>query len=131
VDLDGDGGVEPTITGGSLEANHTYVGLVGLLNESETPAENITEEILEEDLEHQFFFQSSISDLSVSYNDSDSEGNPLGLGTTISTGSPATGTLTVTLRHEPNKTASGVSDGDISNAGGETDIEVAFPIDVQ
>ncbi|HBK71516.1 MAG TPA: type 1 periplasmic binding fold superfamily protein, partial [Flavobacteriaceae bacterium] len=35
------------------------------------------------------------------------------------------------LRHEPNKSASGVSDGDITNAGGETDIEVIFNITVQ
>ena len=36
------------------------------------------------------------------------------------------GQFTVTLRHEPDKSAQGVSAGDITNAGGETDIEVSL-----
>ena len=55
-DLDGDGGNAPIITGGKLEANTTYTGILELLNESVTPTEDITEEIAEEDEEHQFFF---------------------------------------------------------------------------
>ena len=38
---------------------------------------------------------------------------------------------TITLRHEPAKTATGVSGGDITNAGGETDIEVVFDVTVE
>ena len=47
----------------------------------------------------------------------------------MTTGSMAnpSATMTVILRHEPNKAGAGVSDGDITNAGGETDIEVTFP----
>ena len=103
-----------------------------LLNETESPAENVTTEIQEEALDHQFFFQSSISNLNIAYNDVDANGNPIGLSSTLSTDSvAASGTITITLRHEPNKSANGVSGGDITNAGGETDIEVVFPIDVQ
>ncbi len=131
VDPDGDGGNAPLITGGTLDANETYTGQLQLLNESVSPSESITEEIEEEDDEHQFFFDSDIAGLSVSYNDQDGDGNPLGLRNTVTTGAAGSGTLTVTLRHEPNKTAEGVADGDITNAGGETDIEVSFPIDVQ
>ena len=130
-DLDGDGGNAPTITGGTFAANQTYSGTIELLNESESPAENITEEIMEEQEEHQFFFQSSIADLTVGYNDRDANGNPLGLSSTLATGAAASGNLTIVLRHEPNKSAVGVADGNIANAGGETDIEVTFPIDVQ
>ena len=130
-DLDGDGGNAPTIVGGTLTANQTYTGAIALLNESESPAEDITAEIQEEDEDHQFFFQSSISGLTVGYNDQDADGNPIGLSSTLTTGATGSGTLTITLRHEPSKSASGVSDGDIANAGGETDIEVTFPIDVQ
>ncbi|HBK82722.1 MAG TPA: type 1 periplasmic binding fold superfamily protein, partial [Flavobacterium sp.] len=36
----------------------------------------------------------------------------------------------VTLIHKPNKTASGVEAGDITNAGGSRDAEVSFPISV-
>ena len=130
VDLDGDGGDAPTIIGGTLEANSVYTGTISLLNSTVTPPEDIGAEVAEEDDEHQFFFASSISDLSVTYNDEDGNGNPVGLETTITTGEPGSGTLTVTLRHEPAKDAAGVADGDIANAGGETDIEVTFDIEV-
>ncbi len=130
-DLDGDGGNAPTITGGTLAANQTYIGTLDLLNEVESPAESITEEIEEEDEEHQFFFQSDISDLVVIYSDQDADGNPVGLSSKLTTGAAASGSITIILRHEPNKSAAGVSDGDITNAEGETDIEVTFTIDVQ
>jgi len=130
-DPDGDGGTAATITGGTLAANETYAGSIELLNETETPAEDVTEEIAEEDDEHQFFFQSDIAGLAVAYGDTDGDGNPLGLKITVTTVDAGTGTLTVTLRHEPDKNASGVAEGDITNAGGETDIEVDFPVEVQ
>ena len=131
-DPDGDGGMAPVIQGGTLAANTTYTGAIVLLNESETPAEDITEEIEEEDEEHQFFFSTTGGlDLQVAYADADSNGNPIGLATTHTAGAASSGTLTVILRHEPNKDAQGVKDGDITNAGGETDIEVSFPITIQ
>ena len=130
-DLDGDGGNDPTITGGTLNANSTYSGTLDLLNETEIPAESITQEIEEEDEEHQFFFQTNITNLTFAYNDQDGDGNPVGLSTTLTTAESGTGTITIILRHEPSKSATGVSGGDITNAGGETDIEVSFPIDVQ
>ena len=131
LDLDGDGGDAPIISGGTLVANQTYSGSLELLNEAETPTEDITDEIREEDEDHQLFFQSTIADLDISYGDQDEDGNPIGLSTTLRTGAPASGNITITLRHEPSKSATGVSGGDISNAGGETDIEVTIPIDVQ
>jgi hypothetical protein len=130
-DLDGDGGDDPVISSGILAANSSYTGKLELLNETEDPAEDITEEVAEENEEHQFFFSSSISDLSVSYSDSDPNGNPVGIETLLNTGDVGSGTITVILRHEPSKSASGVNDGDITNAGGETDIEVTFDVDVQ
>ena len=50
---------------------------------------------------------------------------------TLTTGDAASGNITIILRHEPVKDAEGVSDGDITNAGGETDISVTFPVVVQ
>jgi hypothetical protein len=35
------------------------------------------------------------------------------------------------LRHEPNKDALNVASGEITNAGGETDIEVSFPVTIK
>ncbi|MFK7935983.1 MAG: type 1 periplasmic binding fold superfamily protein [Saprospiraceae bacterium] len=130
-DLDGDGGNAPEITGGTLAANTTYRGSLELLNEQESPAEDITEEVAEEDDEHQFFFSTTLNGVTVSYDDTDGDGNPVGLSTLITTGDADSGNFTVTLRHEPDKGADGVADGKIDNAGGETDIEVTFPVEVQ
>ena len=130
-DLDGDGANEPTITNGTLSAETTYSGSMTLLNETESPAESITEEIEEEDADHQFFFETTVSGLSVAYADTDDDGNPVGLASTLTTGSAGSGNLTVTLKHEPDKSASGVSDGVITNAGGETDISVTWTITVE
>ena len=43
-DLDGDGGNAATIDNGILAANTMYTGALELLNETESPAEDITEE---------------------------------------------------------------------------------------
>ena len=116
---------------GTLAANTEYTGQLQFLNESEAPSEDITEEIAEEDEDHQVFFEIGISDVTISYNDMDSMGNPIGLSTTVNTGNAGNGNLKITLRHEPVKDASGVSDGNIANAGGETDIEVEIDVNVQ
>lgn len=132
TDLDGEGPNAPVITvSGNLIVNTTYSGSISFLNELEDPAEDITLEVEEEGDEHQVFYQISNSLGTLSYTDLDTNGNPIGLNFSLSTGSSTgNGTLTVTLRHEPNKTASGVADGDITNAGGSTDAEVSFPIQV-
>ncbi len=107
------------------------------------PAETVTqflypvEQHLKADLlielleDHQFFFTSSTSTIKVVYSDQDGNGKPIGLSTSLTTTAAGSGILTITLRHEADKSASGVSDGEIANAGGETDIEVSFPTDVQ
>lgn len=130
-DPDGDGGVAPTIIGGTLKANHSYKGSITLLNESVNPVEDITEEVRIEAVNHQFFFSSTVSGLTVTYDDQDKDGRPLGIKTVIKTGAAGNGSFKIILRHNPNKSASGVRDGNIANAGGETDIEVNFPITVQ
>ncbi|NMH89416.1 type 1 periplasmic binding fold superfamily protein [Flavivirga algicola] len=132
-DLDGkDGPNAPVIdVSGNLAANTTYTGSFEILNETESPAEDITEEIKEKDEEHQFFFQATNTIASFTYSDADGNGNPIGLSFTLTTGSAGSGTITITLRHEPNKTANGVKDGDITNAGGETDIQASFSVTVQ
>ena len=130
-DLDGDGAITPIITGGTLAANTSYNGSLQLLNESVNPAEDITVEVQEEAEEHQFFFQNNVSGLSIAYTDEDENGHPIGLSSKITTTGSGSGTITVTLRHEPIKTAAGVSNVYITSAGGETDIEVTFNVVVQ
>lgn len=131
-DPDGEGGNAPTVTSGPLAANTTYTVSLELLNETETPAENKTQEIRDEGTEHQFFFATTQGiTLSFSYDDTDANGAPIGLETTMLTGAAATGKLQVTLRHDLNKGAAGVAQGDITNAGGETDIQVEFDLVIQ
>ncbi len=131
-DLDGDGGNDPVISGGTLMANTTYIGTADFLNESVTPVEIVTEEIEEEDDEHQLFFiPSSSLNATVTYSDMDDDGNPIGLSSTLVTGEASDGQLTIILRHQPDKAAEGVAAGNIENAGGETDIEVTFDVTIQ
>ena len=101
-DLDGDGGVAPVITTETLAANTTYTGSITFLNELETPAEDITEEVEEEALEHQVFYSASGGvNVTVTYNDQDTDGNPIGLDTEIVTGDVSSGKFTIVLRHFP------------------------------
>lgn len=130
-DLDGDGGGDPEFTTNPLDADTEYTLTVRALDESGDEAEEITEEIEEEADEHQFFFDISGLNLSIVYADEDGDGNPVGLTNDASAAGQSTGSLKVTLRHEPAKDAEGVSDGDISNAGGETDVEVTFNLSIQ
>ncbi|MDG1681794.1 MAG: type 1 periplasmic binding fold superfamily protein [Flavobacteriales bacterium] len=127
-DLDGDGPDAATVTvSGSLNANTTYDGSIVLLNETESPAENVTEEIEEEDDEHQFFYTvGSGLDVATDYANFDGDGNPLGTLFVLNVGSASSGGLTFTLRHEPNKPNTG-----LENAGGSTDIEVTFDVTVE
>lgn len=130
-DLDGDGGDPPNIDLDTLTANTVYDVDLELLNESVDPVVNITEEVEEEGDLHQFFYQMIGADLSIVYDDQDANGRPIGIHTTWTTGDVSTGSVRITLRHELNKEAVGVSQGDITNAGGDTDIEVEFPLTIE
>lgn len=128
VDSDGDGPEAPVISiEGDIFANSTYTGRVTFLNETESPAENITLEVVEEADEHQVFYTSANGlNITTEYNDQDSEGNPLGVLFTLTTGEASNGNFTVTLRHEPTKPNDG-----LASAGGDTDVEVTFDVTVQ
>ena len=128
-DLDGDGPNEPEITvSGNLSLATTYSGSVRLLNETVTPAENITDEVSAEGTEHQFFYTMGGGlNLTASYQDVDNNGNPIGILFDLTSTSASSGTLTCTLRHEPLKP----NDGTLSGAGGDTDVSVSFPVIVE
>ncbi len=131
TDLDGDGGNPPLIESGKLKPFKEYTCKIILLDETKNPPLIISSEVAEEADEHQFFYGINAANLNILYADKDNNGNPVGLITNATTESASAGTLTISLRHEPDKTASGVSDGDITNAGGETDIEVTFDIIIE
>ena len=131
TDADGDGGGTPVFDLDTLDDASVYTTSIILLNETVNPVDTVSIEVLAEAEDHQFFFQPNGAYISFTYSDADGNFNPIGLLTTMTTGAPSVGTLLVTLRHEPNKTAAGVSSGDITSAGGETDIEVSFPLVIE
>lgn len=127
-DSDGEGGNPGTYTvSGPLTANSIYTGVIKLENETETPADDVTVEVKNEADEHEFFYTSSISNVTITKTDNDGNGNPLGITTKVITGTAGSGNLTVVLKHEPKKP----NDGTVSDAGGSTDLEVSFSITVQ
>ncbi|WP_452218715.1 type 1 periplasmic binding fold superfamily protein [Lacinutrix undariae] len=135
-DLDGDGAAEATTSvSGSFAQNTTYEGDVTFLNESTNPVEDITEEILEEGDDHQLFYQVTGTLNAITYDEGlvnyDSNGFPIGLQSVFTTTDAASGTITIVLRHQPSKDATGVADGDITNANGSTDASVSFAVTVE
>ncbi len=133
-DLDGDGpGVAEVTPNGTFALNKTYNGEVTILDETKTPADNITEAVQEEAADHQLFYINTgtlpaftytpIAEAATNY---DANGKPLGLKTKFVTTTAAIGSLRIILKHEGNKSATGVAAGDFTNATGATDFDVTF-----
>lgn len=122
-DLDGDGGNVPTIDTLFLDSSATYYVNAEFLNESESPAEDITPEIIAEDTDHLVCYSTS-SNVGIEVTDYDANNLELGLESTWSTMSAETGSVMLSLKHQP-----GIKDGSCSV--GETDVEVDFPLVVQ
>lgn len=109
-----------------IAANTTYSSSVTFLNEEEIPAEDVTIEVLAEAAEHLVCYTPSVgTNLSITNTDQDSNGLEVGLTSTWVTGDAATGTVTVTLKHQPDLKAAPVN-----CSIGETDIEVAFDLEI-
>jgi len=116
-----------------LKSNREYEALAVLWNWHYGPigGHAVNPEIECDAANHQVFFRISEGlDMSVAYEDKDRHGNPLGIRTTLSTGQPSTGTLTITLLHGPDKFAEGVSDGNITNAGGTVGLDCKFDVTI-
>ena len=124
-DPDGDGGNAPTQHDTiRLVANTYYNATIQLLNESESPAEDITLEVQNEDDEHIFCYAPANTNVMVTRTDSDGT-YEVGITSRWATGAAAAnGETTVTLKHQP-----GVKDG--TCAPGDTDVEVTFVTIVQ
>lgn len=107
-----------------VQANTTYRVALQFLNESVSPAEDITPEIEAEKDEHLIVFHAH--DVTVNFTYADLDGNNLPVGLTsywrpLTTGE---GHIHVTLKHQP-----GVKDG--TEAPGDIDVEVDFPVMIQ
>jgi hypothetical protein len=131
-DPDGDGGNAPTITAPALRARTTYNVSISLMQDKGTMREDKTAEIRAEADEHQIFFVINPATLMTHrYTDADKNNRPLGLSNVIETQAAGNGTLRIVLRHDLNKAFPGLNSSNFQQAGGETDIDVTFPVTVQ
>lgn len=126
-------GASPTIQPVNITKGKKYQMTIEVLNSIE--GEDITEEILEEADEHQFFFLGSAitsNILTVSY--ADGNGVALGLKNLVTvSSSPGTNNaqLRVILRHDLDKNFPGANNPNFANyvqAGGESDLDITFPV---
>lgn len=134
-DLDGEGGNAPVVDRIVVDAGTDYDGAVQVLNELESPPENITEEVEEEAEAHQFFYQTlgGFSPATVAYADKESDyvsnsgaDHPVGLAFTLSVPENAqNGQFRVILSHFDDVAKDGETQSD------ETDIDVTFQVEVR
>lgn len=124
-DLDGDGGVGPSVWDSiKLKPNTTYNAQILLLDESKTPADTISNEVLEEGDEHLFCFSSPASYLQIQRTDKDVNNLEIGLQSkwkTMGTGNTA---VQILLRHQPG-TKTGACEP------GSSDVDLTFQTMIQ
>lgn len=114
-----------------LKTNTKYDGKLEFFDTNTETWTDVTSEIIEEGTAHQIFYQtSSTLNVSIFATDMDKTGNPLGLQNRFEANTPTNGSLKVILKHKPEKSLEDVQQGIMTNAGGETDIEVNFGIRV-
>ncbi len=109
-----------------LAADKTYLVSAKILNESVSPADNITEEIYEERNDHQFFYLFTNVNVNFTYKDDDTNTPPLpvGINTQWKTGAASNGNVQMILKHQP-------SVKDNKQTTGDTDVEVVFQTVIQ
>lgn len=111
-----------------LSAAKTYTVTAEVYNEKETPAENITEEVLEEKDAHLFLYATDPAtgggSISFSNGSKDNKNLPFNQTMVFVAGAAGSSKLKVNLIHEPtDKTGTTPA-----AAGGETDVEAVFPV---
>ncbi|MBL7923297.1 MAG: hypothetical protein JNL88_03775 [Bacteroidia bacterium] len=121
-DPDGPGGQPPVIDSLVLSANAVYRVSVVLLDESKSPVDSISGEVKNESDLHLMVHRALPGSgfLTFQTEDTDNNGLPLGLQAIINTGSAATGTYTVELRHFDTAALK------LSGTTYETDVQVSF-----
>lgn len=125
-DPDGPGGNAPTQDEIRLSSVYSYEMSVQFLDASDPmDVEDITEEVMEEAAEHLVCYNFSGNINSVIITDTDENSLPLGLEAVLITEQPGNGTLTISLKHLPDKTNA------IPCNTGETDVEVTFQVVIE
>jgi hypothetical protein len=140
-ELDG----EPVVDSLSFRLDQSYQVSVSFWNELENPAEDLTQEILDESSEHQVFFGGDLYNideaglLDHAYTDQDERGNPIGVENTLDGVALGEGILSIGLRHLPDEDGAQMKTSELwtewledgeANLAGDWDAMVAFPIEV-
>ena len=109
-----------------LAPSKTYKVDLVLLDETKTPADSTSNEVSKERDDHLFVFKPTPGTgfVTVAITDKDSKNLPLGLESIWTTGSAASGSLQILLRHQP-----GAKNG--TEAPGSTDLDVTFQVKLQ
>ena len=122
-DLDGVGGSAPTIQPIILATSATYSLTVAFFDKSQAgQTRDITAEVAAESAAHLICFETLGNAPMPVIQDTDTNGKPLGLLSQVVTAAAGNGKLTVSLKHEPDKSSANPC------AGGETDAEATFDV---
>jgi len=114
-----------------LNKGVTYTVSVGVYDDTKSPVADITEEIAEESDVHLFVYKTTPAALlTTTILDKDKNGLPIGLSASVLTQSTAgTGKLNLLLKHQPELNGVKVKTG--QEAGGSTDIDLLFDVEVK
>jgi len=123
-DRDGDGGNAPVADTIRLNAGTRYRAELQLLDESGSPAKDLSGEIREAGDEHLFVFTAAGISIQTEILDRDSRNLPLGFESSWQSGAAGNGVMIILLKHQP-----GVKDG--TAIPGDTDLEARFPVLIQ
>lgn len=124
INLDGIVDASEMVTSGPLVLDKVYEASIQILNKSANGEPDITDEIREEKEEHIFCFEVTNVGITISNLDEDKYGMPLGLTSTWTAAVVGSGSVNITLRHQP-----GVKTGDCPGAG-DTDADITFSVSV-
>lgn len=123
-DVDGPGGNAPTISQITITAGSIpYACSLQFLDESKSPAEDKTAEILSEAVDHQVYYEATGATVTVGSLNTDGNGLPLGTTSLWTNPAVSNGSMKITLKHKPGVKAAGDA-----VTKGETDVEVVFPL---
>lgn len=124
-DPDGDGGLGVDIFDTiKLAPNKTWITSIILLNETVSPADTISNEVLDEGVDHLICFSPTGASAAVVKTDLDANSLAIGLQSKWRTTAIGSGTMQIELRHQP-----GIKNG--SCTLGDTDIDVVFKTKIQ
>ena len=131
-DADGPGGNAPVQDVITLSPSKSYQVSIQLLNKTVNPVSDITTEVQAESDAHRFYYEPSTgSNITVSQLDNDTNGVPLGVNGTWTSGAASTGTLKVTLRHYPGTPPGKETSDPVNSSKSATDVEVVFNTSIQ